>query len=85
MGLPNGDFGNLVLLSNEEAKTKWMQGKIHNRAVELSPDYYQYVRINNGVLPEGIMKPDLLQITRVKYYDYSEDPSWKAVRKLTQG
>lgn len=85
MELPNGDFGNLVLLSDEEAKTKWMQGKIHNRAVDLSPDYYQYVRINNGVLPEGIAKPDLLRITRVKYYDYLEDPPWKAVRELAQG
>ena len=85
IGLPGGDFGNLVLLSNEEAKTKWMQGEIHNQAVALSFDYYQYVRINNGVLPEGITKPDLLQITRVKYYDYGEDPPWKAVRELTQG
>ncbi len=85
MELPGGDFGNLVLLSNEDAKTKWMQGKIHSRAVELSPDYYQFVRINNGILPEGIIKPDLLQITRVKYYDYSQNPPWKAVRELTQG
>lgn len=85
MAIPGGDFANLVLLSNEEAKTKWMQGRIHNRAVELSPAYYQYVRINNGVLPEGISKPDSLRITRVKYYDYSEDPPWKAVRELTQG
>ena len=38
MALPNGDFGNLVLISDEEVKLKWMQGKIHSRAVELSPD-----------------------------------------------
>lgn len=85
MELPNGDFGNLVLLSNEEAKTKWMHAKTHNRAVALSPDYYQYVRINNGVLPNGIMDPKTLQITRVKYYDYTVDPHWKAVRELNQG
>lgn len=84
MELPGGDYGNLVLLSNEEAKTKWMQGKVHSRAIELSPDFYQFVRINNGILSEGITKPDLLQITRVKYYDYNENPPWKAVRELTQ-
>jgi len=84
MALTGGDFGNLVLLSNEEVKSKWMHGEIHNQAIALSPDYYQYVRINNGILPKGITDPKSLQITRVKYYDYAEDPAWKAVRELTQ-
>jgi hypothetical protein len=85
MELPGGDFGNLVLLSNEEAKAKWMQGEIHSQAVALSPAYYQYIRINNGILPNGVMDPKSLRITRVKYYDYTEDPPWKAVRELAQG
>lgn len=84
MALPDGDFGNLVLLSDEEVKLKWMQGNIHSRAVELSPAYYQFVRINNGMLPEGIMQPDSLKITRVKYYDFEQDPPWKAIRELIQ-
>ena len=84
MALPEGDFGNLVLLSDEEVKLRWMQGEIHSQAVALSPAYYQYVRINNGLLPGGVMQPDLLEITRVKYYDFEQDPSWKAVRELTQ-
>lgn len=84
MALPGGDFGNLVLLSDEEVKTKWMHGEIHSQAVSLSPAYYQYVRINNGSLPGGVMQPDLLKITRVKYYDFEQNPPWKAVRELTQ-
>ena len=84
MALPDGDFGNLVLLLDEEVKLRWMHGEIHSRAVSLSPAYYQYVRINNGVLPEGVIQPDLLEITRVKYYDFEQDPSWKAVRELPQ-
>ena len=85
MALPSGDFGNLVLLTNEEIKSKWLHGETHNRAVALSPDYYQFVRINNGILPNGIMDPETLRITRVKYYDYAEDPHWKAVRELAPG
>ena len=84
MALPEGDFGNLVLLSDEEVKLRWMQGEIHSQAVALSPAYYQYVRINNGLLPGGVMQPDLLEITRVKYYDFEQDPPWKAVRELPQ-
>jgi hypothetical protein len=83
MGLPDGDFGNLVLPTDEKIKSKWMHGETHNQAVALSPDYYQFVRINNGVLPEGIARPDSLRVTRVKYYDYEEEPPWKAIRELT--
>jgi hypothetical protein len=74
-----------VLLLDEEIKLKWMHGETHSKAVGLAPGYYQFVRIHNGVLPEGVMQPDLLQITQVKYYDYAEDPPWKAVRNLAQG
>ena len=84
MALPEGNFGNLVLLSDEEVKSKWMQGEIHSQAVSLSSTYYQYVRINNGRLPEGVLRPDLLKITRVKYYDFEQDPPWKAIRELIQ-
>jgi hypothetical protein len=85
MALPDGEFGNLVLLLNEEIKSKWMHGETHSKAVALAPGYYQFVRIHNGVLPQGVMRPDLLRITQVKYYDYEEDPPWKAVRVLSQG
>jgi hypothetical protein len=84
MALKNGDFSNLVLLSNEEIKLKWMDGEIHKHAVDRSPGYYRSIRISNGVLPEGILQNDSLQINQVKYYDYREDPPWKALRKLTQ-
>ena len=84
MALATGDFSNLVLLLDEEVKLKWMDGEIHKHAVERSPGYYRSIRINNGVLPEGILQHDSLQINKVKYYDYSEDPTWKALRKLTQ-
>lgn len=84
MALPDGNFGNLVLLLDEEIKSEWMHGETHNRAVALAPSYYKFVRINNGMLPDGITQPDSLLVTRVKYYDYEAEPPWKAVRELTQ-
>jgi hypothetical protein len=82
MELADGDFSNLVLLSDENIKEKWMEGKEHSQAVSMSPDYYLSVRINNGVFPRGILRPELFQITQVKYINYQDDPSWKAVRIL---
>ena len=80
MALENGDFSNLVLLANEEIKLAWMEGETHNKAVDRSPGYYLSVRLNNGVLADGILEPDSLIITQVKYCDYEQDPPWKAVR-----
>ncbi len=84
MALKNGDFSNLVLLSNEEVKLKWMDGGTHNKAVERSSGYYLSVRINNGVLSDGVLQPDSLCITQVKYCDYRESPAWKAERLLSK-
>lgn len=84
MALENGDFSNLVLVLDEEVKSKWMDGEIHKRAVANSPSYYRSIRINNGMLPDGILKYETLQINKVKYYDYLEEPPWKALRMLTR-
>ncbi len=83
MALPNGDFSNLVLLSNEDVKMKWMAGDIHNQAVTRSPNYYTSVRINNGVLSQGVLQPHSLKIIQVKYCDYGETPPWKGIRDLS--
>jgi len=82
MELPDGDFSNLVLLSDETIKSKWMDGETHQLAVEQSPGYYLSIRINNGFLPKGVINPDALQITNVKYCDYREKPPWRAERPL---
>jgi hypothetical protein len=82
MTLPDGDCSNLVLLMENEMKTKWAEGEIHQKAVALSPGYYRSVRINNGVFPNGVLQFDTLRITQVKYYDYYDDPPWKAIRRL---
>ena len=85
MSLPDGNYGNLVLLADEGIKLRWMEGETHSRAVARSPGYYQSIRIDNGIFPDGILQLDSLRITRVKYYDYREDPAWRAVRELTDG
>lgn len=85
ISLPDGNYGNLVLLTDEGIKMRWMEGETHSQAVARSPGYYQSIRIDNGIFPDGISQLDSLQIMRVKYYDYREDPAWRAVRELTDG
>jgi len=79
----SGDFGNLVVFASPEAISKWNNSEVHRRLVaEISPPYYQTIRLNNGWLLRGLEDPDSLWIERVKYIDYSSRPFWRAVRKL---
>ena len=79
--LADGDFGNLVLFTDPEAKDAWNYSDLHYQLVsEISPPYYKSVRLNNAVLPEGLSSPENLQLIGVKYLDYNTDPPWRAVR-----
>jgi hypothetical protein len=84
--LPDGNFGNLVLFSRPEAKDHWNTDPTHARAVrELAPTYYASVRLYNGVLPRGLAASHALRLTRVKYYDYTARPVWRAQRVISPG
>jgi hypothetical protein len=81
--LPSGDCGNLVLFARDEAINQWGHGQSHLQAVyELSPSYYDSVRLYNGRLPLGLMVSNLLHLSRIKYYDFSEVPLWRGVREI---
>ncbi len=84
MGQTCGNFSNLVLFANERAKAEWGRSKAHAQAVaKLAPEYYQSVRLYNGVLPNGVADSQALYLTKVKYFDYQEKPMWHAIRQFT--
>ena len=81
--LPDGDFGNLVLFTSSEAKDNWNYSPLHYDLVaKVSPPYYRSIRLNNGVLPEGLDTPQDLYLERTRYIDYTSDPPWRALREL---
>lgn len=81
--LSSGDFANLVLFTDDESKDKWNYQPTHYETVtEISPPYYYNVRLNNGILPNGVKSPGLLKLTRVRYLDYTVSPHWRAIRKI---
>jgi hypothetical protein len=81
--LPNGDFGNLVLFTSPEAKERWNFSQPHYETVnKISPPYYKSIRLNNGILPDGVASPDALELLRVKYLDYDSNPPWRAIRNF---
>ena len=81
--LPDGDFGNLVLFTDTEAKDNWNYSPLHYDLVtKVSPPYYRTVRLNNGVLPKGLDAPQELFLQRTRYLDYETNPPWRALREL---
>ncbi len=81
--LPHGDFSNLVVFTDPESRDKWNNMPLHRDLVaRISPPYYEYVRLNRAVLPDGLEDPDSLRILAVRYLDYRSDEPWRAVRNL---
>ena len=78
-----GNFVNLVMFRDEEAKNFWGTCPVHARfAREISPQYYYTVRIYNGLLADGLTHPDQLNLQWAKYYDYQNEGVWMAARRL---
>jgi hypothetical protein len=83
MNLITGNYSNLVLFADEEAKNHWSRSKAHAQAVsKLAPNFYLTVRLYNGLLPRGIVDSNALTLTRIKYFDYQGTPWWQAVREM---
>jgi hypothetical protein len=85
MGLLSGDYSNLVIFSDQEAKAEWSRSNDHAQAANrLAPNYYLSIRLYNGTLSRGIANSHALQLTRIKYFDYQADPWWQAVREFEE-
>ena len=77
------NYANLVLFGSDEAKQQWGASQAHAEAAQqLAPAYYNSVRIHNGILPHGLAASHLLHLERVKYFDYTHRPMWRAIRHL---
>jgi len=78
----DGSACNLVLFSRPQGIGHWAMSKTHARAVEMSPEYYECIRLHQGHLPGGLMSANKLVLLRTKYYDYRHQPVWRAIREL---
>lgn len=80
--LADGDACNLVLFSRPQGIQHWARSQKHAQAVQMSPDFYETIRLHQGRLPGGLMSTSSLVLLRTKYFDYRGQPAWRAVRDL---
>jgi hypothetical protein len=83
LAIGGGNWGNLVLMRHPEGIDQWSTSPRHAYAAQvLAPTYYDGIRLHNGVLPQGILQPEGLQLLRTKYYQYHDGLEvWRALRE----
>jgi len=79
------NYSNLVVLESPDAILQWRNMSPHPHAAELvSPGFYDHVRIYHGQATITGPEPTDVQLDlqRVKYWDFRDQPTWHAVREL---
>jgi hypothetical protein len=80
--LGDGDWGNLILLAEDEAREHWRVSERHAHAArELAPRHYTDVRLHQGILPGGARARGEPVLRRTKYYDYRDAVTWRGERE----
>ena len=80
--LRNGDWCNLVLLSDAGAKTHIKGSEMHKYAAyHLAHSYYEWIRLHNGVMPEGLDHMEM-QLQKTKYYTFQAGQQRPAIREF---
>jgi hypothetical protein len=83
LALPGGQWANLVLHDDPVDIDYWRGSERHAQAVaSLAPVHYVNVRIHNAVLDGPVLEEPTVVPKRVKYFDFSGDVEWRAVREL---
>ena len=81
--LRDGRWCNLVLFSGPETKMHLKQSDTHiYAAYQLSPRYYDWVRLHIGIMPGGLARNELL-LQKTKLYQFHGPREKPIMRELT--
>ncbi len=70
--LRTGIWCNLVLMENIEAKQQVLSTQAHaHAAYQLSPHYYEWIRLHTGVMPQGLFA-DEMKALHTRFYTFQE-------------
>jgi hypothetical protein len=82
--LPDGNWGNLIVVDPPEGREHWRASEKHAWAArELAPRHYAVIRLHHGVFPSGLWSGRDPIVVRTKYYDFQGPAGWRAERALT--
>lgn len=77
-----GNWYNLVLFRDPNVKMHVRSGTTHRHAAhQLSPAYYEWIRLHNGTMPGGLVHQEM-QLNSTKYYRFPGPQQPPVVREL---
>jgi hypothetical protein len=83
--LRNGDWCNLVLLSDSNAKRHLKNTETHAYAAyELANHYYEWIRLHNGIMPYGLDHTEMI-LQKTRRYSFQLAQPRPDVRELSYG
>ncbi len=83
--LRNGDWCNLVLLSDTDAKKQLKNTETHAYAAhELANHYYEWIRLHNGMMPHGLDHTEMV-LQKTRRYSFQLAHPRPSVREITYG
>ncbi len=86
MEVMGDQWANLVVHEAPEVREQWRTSDRHKYAVDyVSPRANFGVRIHNGYIKNGLTGNEPIVIERTKYWDFTQEPTWHAVRELPGG
>ena len=81
--LRDGRWCNLVLFSVAETKMHIGNSELHAYAAyQLSPRYYDWIRLYNGIMPGGVARNEML-FQKTKFYQFHGPHEKPKLRELT--
>ncbi len=81
--LRDGRWCNLVLFSGRETRVHIRNSETHAYAAyQLSPRYYEWVRIHNGIMPGGLARNEIV-LQKTRYYQFHGPHEKPTMRELT--
>ena len=84
--LPDGNWGNLIVLDGPPAREQWRTGSRHAYAAEeLAPRHYTVIRLHRGRVDGGLRDEPRLVLEETAYHDFRGPSPWRAVRRIHGG
>jgi hypothetical protein len=80
--LRNGDWCNLVVMTDADVKMHIKGNETHKHAVyQLAHSYYEWIRLHSGVMPEGLDHMEM-RSQKTRYYSFHAPETRPVVREL---
>lgn len=74
-------YANMALFRDVASMDSWYTNPIHQEAIQtLAPRHYEYIRLHVATVQKKRDAMPVLHIDVTKYYDFTEDNVWLAVR-----